>query len=260
MSETATKTQVVPHIHPPNALSNSLSGDCYTGLGCFPIGHNNSLTETNELVSKLHTLRTSKMLHRVSTLNYDNLKANLAPLQQAQTFWAHHKRDEPQAHAVHELLGLLEKRSSSLQIYTFPDSSLLSASAPTIWGLSEISIQDGITYLYISAKSPDFASAVLHTFLSSRKISRMQCFLAEYVLADQEERLEGEWELPVRLQADVELLTMEELKELAGRLDSEGRLEAPVLLAKLAGLCEELIEKTKEPVWADEERGGIQIM
>lgn len=78
----------------------------------------------------------------------------------------------------------------------------------------------------------------------------------DYRLADQAERLSEEWELPQRLQKDVEMLGREQLQELCERLVNEGKLEAPILLAKLAGLCEKVLEKGKEPVWWVEENGG----
>ena len=108
-------------------------------------------------------------------------------------------------------------------------------------------IRTHTTYLYISAKQHDLASTVLHTFMSSRRISRLQCFLAEYMLADQAERLTEDWELPERLQEDVEILGKDELQELRKQLADENGLEAPIFLPKLAGLCEELLEKEKEP-------------
>ncbi|KAF2680737.1 hypothetical protein K458DRAFT_392411 [Lentithecium fluviatile CBS 122367] len=110
------------------------------------------------------------------------------------------------------------------------------------------------TYLYISAKSTDLAGTVLHTFLSSRRCSRTQCFLAEYVLADQARRLSEEWELPERLQIDIDVLDPNKLKQLLERLEMEGSLDAPVLFAKLRGYCEDVLERKGALVWwVDEE-------
>lgn len=239
--------QLQPQDRPRNALSNSPSGDSYTGLGCFPLGHHTTPTETADLIKALRALREHKLLQRIPPSAYDAVKAHLAPLKQAQVFWAHHARDAPVAHAVHELLDLLDGKSDALNIYIFPDSTLLRAAAPVVWGLSERETHAGTTrtHLYISGKQEDLAGAVMHVFLSSRGISRLQCFLAEYVLADQAERLTEDWELPGRVQGDFAVLTREEVGVLRGRLDEEGKIEAPVLLAKLAGVCEEVLGEEK---------------
>ncbi|KAJ4299053.1 hypothetical protein N0V90_004297 [Kalmusia sp. IMI 367209] len=213
---------------PQNALSNSPSGICYTGLGCFPLGHHTTPSKINDLIQFLQSLRTRKMLQLIPPAKIDDIKAHLVPLQAAQCFWAHHARDAPQRHAVHELLEMLDKKSIELQIYIFPDSARLTSAAPVIWGLYEFDNHTHTTYIYISAKQPDLA--------------------AEYVLADQAERLTEDWELPERLQEDIEMLRRDELQALGERLNNEKGLEAPILLAKLAGLCEELLEKEKEPI------------
>lgn len=155
---------------------------------------------------------------------------------------------------MRELLSLLDTDSPQLRIYPFPDSARLTAGKVTFWGLSELCLEERVTYLYISSQAGDFAATVLHTFLSSRRIFRLQCFLAEYVLADQVGGLSADWELPGRVQGDVEGLGGREVGALRERLDKEGRIEAPVLLAKLAGLCEEVGKRGREPVWWGEEK------
>ncbi|KAL5413266.1 hypothetical protein PMIN03_003863 [Paraphaeosphaeria minitans] len=244
--------QLPPQGRPRNAISHSPSGDSYTGLGCFPLGHHTTPAETAALTQTARSLRESKALHQVSPATYDAITAQLAPLREAQSFWARHARDAHVAHAVRELLELLDAKSPALAVYVLPESPRLGSVAPVVWGLAEVDIDvdvaGGKTYLYISGGQADLAGVVLHTFLSSRRVSRLQCFLAEYVLADQAGRLTADWALPARLQEELACLGREELRVLGGRLDGEGRLEAPVLLAKLAGLCEELVEKGEEPV------------
>jgi hypothetical protein len=132
-----------------------------------------------------------------------------------------------------------------LNIYTYPDSALLDSSTPPIWGAFEHQLDDFArnTNLYISGQQKDLAGAILHTFLSSRRCARLQCFLAEYVLADTAGRLTEDWELPQRFQEDVLILTDDELKSFVSRLEQESTLGAPILMAKLRSLCESRLVK-----------------
>lgn len=247
--------QLHPSLRPPNALSNAPTGTAYNALGCFPIGTNPSPERISTSTHALSSLRKSNTLQPISPSQYADLKASLAPLHKAQVFWARHERDAAQAHAVGELLSSLDgsEGAQELDIYTFDESMITTVSddatstpTPPIWGLFErvTTPPNAKTIIYLSATTPpsDLPGALLHTFLSSRGLSRLQCFLAEYVLADAAGQLTGTWGLPARLQRDVERLRREELRVLRERLDGEGRIEAPVLLAKLAGLCEELEE------------------
>ncbi|KAF2250194.1 hypothetical protein BU26DRAFT_564071 [Trematosphaeria pertusa] len=243
------------HLHAQNPLSHSPSGDSYTGLGCFPLGRHTTSAETSDLVQTLRRLRERRMLQPISPSLFSDIKAQLAPLRAARGFWSR-ARDAQQAAAVGELLEGLESGARELTIYAFPDSTRLSSTAGQVWGLFERDGHTGRTVLYVSGKQRDVAGTVLHTFLSSRRCVRLQCFLAEYVLADQAGTLTEEWELPERLQWDVDMLGREELKELLERLETETTLEAPILVAKLRGYCEEQVEKRKEPVWWGGGRGG----
>lgn len=84
----------------------------------------------------------------------------------------------------------------------------------------------------------------------------MQCFLAEYELADLANSLSKEWGLPDRFQKDIDALCTENLAELLERLEQEPISDAPVLMAKLKVYCEEVLERKKEPGWwvEDEEQ------
>jgi hypothetical protein len=239
--------------HPLDALSNSDTGDSYTGLGCFPLGTHINHTDTSDLVSTLRHLRARRILHPIPATTLETVKAQLSPLQAAQSFWLQNAPDAPQTCVVHDLLEALthvqDGGSETLKLYIFPDSTRLSSIAPPTWGLYEIDADTHTTYLYISAKSTDLAGTVLHTFMSSRRCSRLQCFLAEYGLAEQTGGLSERWGLPGRLQGDVDLLGKVELGELLERFENEGSLEAGGLFAKLRGYCEEMLERKTGPIW-----------
>ncbi|KAH7401637.1 hypothetical protein BKA66DRAFT_565254 [Pyrenochaeta sp. MPI-SDFR-AT-0127] len=196
------------------------------------------------------------MLHLVSTEARQELEAHLAPLREEQNHWPRQPRNTPEAHAVQELLDDIDIRSERLQVYTFPDSTRLSSTAPQAWGIFELDTHTRTTYLYISTKSHDFTGTVLHTYMSSRRCTRMQCFLAEYELADLANSLSKEWGLPDRFQKDIDALCTENLAELLERLEQEPISDAPVLMAKLKVYCEEVLERKKEPGWwvEDEEQ------
>lgn len=82
--------------------------------------------------------------------------------------------------------------------------------------------------------------------MSSRRCTRLQCFLAEYLLADQEKTLSKEWELPDRFQRDIDGLSSEDLAELLERLEQEVVSEAPELIAKLRVYCEDALDRKKQ--------------
>lgn len=123
---------IMPQIpyHSRNALSNSPSGESYIGLGCFPLGRHITHTDVSELVSTLHNLRSHKMLHPISTTSFQELEGHLVSLRAAQGIWPYQVRDSPQSHAIQESLDDVDIKSERLQVYTFPDSTRLSSTAP----------------------------------------------------------------------------------------------------------------------------------
>lgn len=266
-----------------NPLSVSPTGETYTGHGCFPLGHHVNHEDISDLTQTLNHLRETKMLHPISADTISKIRAELTPLRDAQSFWSH-ARDAKQALAIRELLYALhlDGRKESidtnengdeegvgkegvelrgLEIYTFPSAFLLSTSAPQIWGLHAFSLPSAkhpttaSTILYLSLETASLSSTLLHTFLSSRQCSRAQCFLAEYVLADQSNALMDEWELPQRLRDDIQGLSLEELREWVERLGSDcgrgGVLEAPVLIAKLREFSVEEVERRRPVIWTE---------
>jgi hypothetical protein len=118
----------------------------------------------------------------------------------------------------------------------------------TAWGLFEFDDQSRKTVLYISNKTSDLSGTILHTFMTSRWCPRLQCFLAEYVLADHAKRLTGRWRLPARFQQDIDQLSMTQRKEFLERLENESKLAAPILLEKLRAYCEETTKADNEGV------------
>ncbi|KAF2733360.1 hypothetical protein EJ04DRAFT_513243 [Polyplosphaeria fusca] len=256
----------------PNPISRSVAGDSETGLGCFPLGTDVARSDYYDVLSTLRALRRRKMLSPLSREAWDEVREALAPLEEAQAFWARHRRDTWQALALHELLTILfeelgdereiqGRRSSTasahnLEIWLFADSKRLTSAQVQVWGLFELDTDEQTTHLYISSRTAVYIPHItLHTFFSSRQCNRTQCFLAEYILADQTGCLTDEWELPQRLQNDIDTLEMEDVRAFLGRLDTESNLEAPILQAKLAGYCEDRIKRLMHPLWrTDDDR------
>lgn len=69
--------------------------------------------------------------------------------------------------------------------------------------------------------------------MSSRMCDRLQCFLAEYVLAHEAELLTEEWEPSARFQHDLDLLSPKERSVFLKRLETDSSLGTPILFAKL---------------------------
>lgn len=233
------------HLQPEafhNPLSFSSADEDYTGFGCFPLGHHYDVHDVTDVVQHLRHLRHKNMLKPISTPVLQNMQSQFESLRAAQSFWSR-PRDAQQAGAIAELLDATATSPTpdtpKLKIYIFPDSSLLNSTQPQFWGLSELDIDSRTTILYISDKQPDVAGTALHTFMSSRQCARSQCFLAEYVMADQAGTLSKEMGLPERLQRDIDALDRGMVEELMERLEGGRNLEAPVLTSKLGEYCEE---------------------
>lgn len=176
-----------------NPLSTSSTHECYTGLGCFPIGQHVSHTEVSELVKTLHHLHETKMLHLLPAARLEEVKSQLRPLYEAQGFWSS-SRDAHQSHAIHEFLNLMfpttpPAEPHHLEIYVYPDSALLNSSGPSIWGVFEFQFDEFArnTILYVSGQPKDLAGVILHTFMSSRHsldysaFSRSMCWQIKQV-------------------------------------------------------------------------------
>lgn len=234
---------------PVNPLSDSATGQSYTGLACFPLGHHLTYDDVSEIVHTLHHLRKSKIIQPMRDDSLEIIQSHLRRLQTAKSFWSH-RRDAHQAKTIEELLRQLppdgEPDFDSLEIYQFPDSERPTIARVRVWGVYEFDAHTKKTILYISGKANNTASTVLHTFMTSRMCPRLQCFLAEYVSADQAGRLGGQWGLPARLQQDLDQLSGVERDQFVSRFEKESKLGAPILLEQLRAYCEELSEIGRE--------------
>ena len=129
-------------------------------------------------------------------------------------------------------------RIPCIRVYAGLHSGFSTSSKVQFWGLYDIEPKTGVLDIYLSSKTPDRAGTLLHTFLSSRGLSRAQCFAAEFAMADQQGSLSRIWRLPARLVNDLEQLSPEETILFLRRLILTRCPDDSLFLARLRECCE----------------------
>lgn len=236
-----------PHVH--DSLSNSPAGESYMGLGCFPLGQHITHTDVSDLVSTLHHLRRRKLLPALPAASLIQVRDRLRPLYDSMIVLPKTAFAAVSASKLRDILEDLDTLCGRVAVFTFADSRRLSCTAPHVCGLFGFDVNTRATYLYISATSGDVASTILHTYMSSRKNSRLQCLLAEYILAEQTDTLTVQGGLPSRFEDEIDELSYEEIADFMERLEQERHPDALTLFAKLTEYCEIALERKKEQTW-----------
>jgi glycosyltransferase involved in cell wall biosynthesis len=201
-------------------LADSSKGDSFTGLGCFQLGHEPTFVEYSDLLESQRRLEGLGLLARVSDEQLAVAREEIAVLSGAQHLGS-------ASLAVSTLLDLLKKEHHSgthgkvrMKVFYGLHSAFQTESGAQYTGLYDTRPDDetDIT-IYLSKKAEDLASAILHTYLSSQRYSRSECFLAEEALAERNGRV-NESRLFPRLARDVELLSPTEGILLLDRLQA----------------------------------------
>lgn len=227
-----------------NPYSVSSNGDNYTGRGCFQLGLDCSSDDFADLVQAQHRLRDLNLLERVKPEELRRMGEKL------QALYENRSSLESASNGLQPIKELLDFITSAqgddedcLKVYVGLHSGFRSTLDVQFWGLYDVDRSSGFTEIYLSGKSGDRTSTLLHTFLSSRHYTRFQCLQAEILLAEQTNGLSEAWELPVRIVQDVEKLTPTELLLLMQRLAFSDSLECVEFSAKIKACCEyQLIE------------------
>ena len=218
-------------------LSCSTNHDSFTGLGAFHLG----LEVPRQAFSTiLHVQRNLKELNLLKRIDGE-------PLQEI-TERVRSLSDGPPAglvrgrlqDGVQEFLTLLNSSTPDghdcIQIYTGLNSGFQTDSGTQYWGLYDVDAIDGHLNIYISNKTPDRSSTILHAFLSSRNFTRMDCYLAELFMYEQLNTL-SQWKLPPGIQADLESLSPSELIMFSQRLPA-ALCADNYLLSRIKSCCD----------------------
>ncbi|KAK3719243.1 hypothetical protein LTR37_004462 [Vermiconidia calcicola] len=222
---------------PSDPFSFSSADESYTGLGCFQIGLHSTQADFDGLVEGQRRLRGLNLLDQIKPEEMQKMASSLRELYNACS-----SRD-PLKSALEELLDLLgdssesEEKPARLRVYVGLQSGFHNGSDNQFWGLFDGNDMGRYTDLFLSAKTPDRTSTLLHTFLSSREFSRHDCFRAECALAQHTGSIVDQWKLPRRLLQDVEKLTPVENLLLLQRLKRSGFSTNDNFGARITNCC-----------------------
>lgn len=221
-----------------DVFSYASTGESFTGLGCFQIGLQCTPNDFVGLVEGQRRLRDLNMLSQIPSAELKKMTSPLLDL----------CRSLPPRHSltavIEELVGLLDGSDEDkegrprLRVYSGLHSGFHNGSDNMFWGLFDGSDVGPHLDIFLSLKTADRISTLLHTFLSSREFSRRACFQAECALAERTGTMLEEWSLPPRLTQDIQKLTPAENLLLLHRLTRFGCSETDTFETSIASLCE----------------------
>jgi hypothetical protein len=230
-------------------FSHSFRGQDYAGLGCFQLGLDCSSKDFDDLVEQQRHLRDSGLLKLVKSDELrrlgDQLHILITSNEQSHTL---HKAFSSRAvasrvsDAIKELQHLVsqsygdENENGCFRVYMGLQSGFRTSLDTVFWGLHDA--DSCPTDIYVSAKTRDLAGTVLHTFLSSKGLTRAQCFMAEMVLSEQTHSLTERWKLPSRLVQDIEQLSPAEMILFLQRLVFSPGEDYAIIAARIRSVCE----------------------
>ncbi|KAK3314058.1 glycosyl transferase [Apodospora peruviana] len=208
-------------------LSMSSRGVELSGLGCFQLGHESTFAEFEDLRRAQRKLERLNLLAKVTGEQLAEARKQIAVLRDPRIL------STAVLQVIPELLDLLdsaldEKTEGNvlprLKVFSGLHSAFQTTTGAQYWGLydyNSASSESDCLVLYLSNFAENRAAAILHTFLSSRKFSRLECFVAEQAMADAIGGcLDNRWGLASRLSGDVETLSPSEAMLLLERLPS----------------------------------------
>ena len=192
----------VEHYTYSDPFMYSPDGHESTGLGCFPIGMNFTPKDFTSLIQRQRRL---KELGLLKVLTAEEIRQAVEPTNAPEHISL---EDNPrEAHAVEELLDLVGANNSDAEdpfrVYIGLESGFRLGLEKASWGICEPDRTCGVTEFYISGGTKDLAGTILHTFMSSRKFTRAECFLAERALSEHAGTLTEDWKLSIRVQQDI---------------------------------------------------------
>lgn len=222
-----------------NPFSISSGGNDYTGLGCFQLGLDCTSKDVADLIDTQRRVRDLELLERIKPEELRRIAAQLRTLYDAET--SSTKAPE-RSQVVKELIDLLTAirgdENDRLRVYVGLHSGFRTSLETQAWGLYDFDPTLGALNIYLSGKTEDRAGTILHTFMSGKGYTRVQCFMAEVALSEQIGSLVESWELPQRIVHDVEQLTPAETLLLLQRLVASNCEDCSVFAARIRARCE----------------------
>jgi hypothetical protein len=219
-------------------LSRSALGEDWTGLGCFHLGLEATEDTFAEILQAQRNLKDLDLLHCVDQEELQIIAKQIQSLYDAKCtsdstpVWAT---------AVRELLELFTPNPDDgiprIQVCVGLHSGFQASAAVQFWGLYGLDRSSDVFTIFLSSKTPDRASAILHTFLSSRRLSRTECLMAELDMAQHHGALSEKWSLPSRIVYDVEQLSPTETILFMRHLGLLDRPHDSVLMKRLRACC-----------------------
>jgi hypothetical protein len=223
-------------------LSSSISGTNYLALGCFPIGLSVTEDAFGEVVKSQRRLRRLNLLNQMPSNKVRDLAIPIQLYLAAQPASA---TTSPTCRALREFAELLSKASDldqlsdPIQIYLGIDSGFHGSASSQFWSVYDTDRRYGALIVYVSKNAQNLLSTLLHTYLSSRSISRYQCFLVELDFYRFTAPPESRDQLPERLRQDLDLLSPTDLILFLQQFKFSQWDETCPLLPSIKKICED---------------------
>lgn len=224
-------------------LSISNVGVNYTGLGCFPIGLQVTEEAFYETVKSQSRLRKLGLLNQLDSSKVRDLAIQIHQYL-ATTQWTNGSSAIRALREFADLLGKasdLDQLSDPVQIFFGIDSGFHGSQSSQFWSVFEIDRRTGALIIYISKNAQNVTSTVLHTYLSSRSISRYHCFLTEWDFNKAGTGHGPLQKLSDRIRQDLKLLSPTDLLMFIQRFKFSRWDEDCPLLSALKSGCQELL-------------------
>ncbi|EKD19488.1 hypothetical protein MBM_02725 [Drepanopeziza brunnea f. sp. 'multigermtubi' MB_m1] len=204
-------------------LCVSASGASYDGLGCFPVGLDIGLDDFQEVVFSQRKLRKLELLNTVPATElreYGRIFGTF--LAQANVPGEQSLLGAPSVrHFVKTLADTLtaspDDGSRGIRLFLGLHSGFQRTTERQFWAVYHAHPAKATADIYISKNAQDVVGTLLHTYLSSRGVSRRACIKAETAYNRWNKTLLSRHGIPPRLVQDVELLSPEECLQLLQR-------------------------------------------
>ncbi|KAL4804605.1 hypothetical protein BDV18DRAFT_153061 [Aspergillus unguis] len=229
-----------PSLNAPSRLdpfSSSQDGQDYTGLGCFQLGHHCTEKDIEDLLQAQRHTRDLNLLDRLKPPDLQQIADDLHVLGHSLAEGA------VAAKQLHDILTSCDGSDHDrIRVYLGLHSGFRTRLEAQVWGMFEEDAT-GILHIFVSGKTTERSSALLHTFMSTKRYTRYQCFKAEVALAYATKSFSERWQLPRKIVSDIEQLTPTEAMLLYRRLSLTSCDGCADLTAKVLACCRyQLIE------------------
>ncbi|KAF2868581.1 hypothetical protein BDV95DRAFT_578761 [Massariosphaeria phaeospora] len=228
-----------------NPLSCSFAGFFYGPLGCFPIGLNASQDDFDHVLRSQQRLRSLKLLSKISATqlhaaankigNYGVSDSRLLDIIPASR------------EAITRLKAALIRTNDEaddpyqVRVYTGLDSGFHTPSGAQFWAVWEVEPRTSALIIYVSKSVQDIPAVLLHTYLSTSRFSRYQCFLIEYGLSEHQTESGTLERLPTRMEQDLNILSSSDLLLYLQHLQYSDWDDGCPLLSSIRSHCEDLL-------------------